>query len=303
VNQPPPPEPMVIATRGYVLRMAKKKKRTTRPRHTTIGDPGPSGRVLVLDTETTADSRQQLRFGVCQLREDDDLIYEALFYDPLELHDDERSKLFSFAADRGMDVLTRAEFVEDVFYPSVYDGSALCIGLNLPFDISRIAIGHGAARGEMRGGFSFQLSDNPACPRIQVHSLNSRLPLIRFAGTRKQQTPRSLRRQSKRVPTPRGYFVDLRALSDALLGGSWSLERLTERLGTATKKRGGEEHGQELTARYLEYACDDVQSTWECYVALRDLYGGYGLTHVPLYKLYSAASLGKAHLKEMGIVP
>src|SRR5947209_20538262 len=110
----------------------------------------------------------------------------------------------------------------------------------------------------MRGGLSLQHTALRAVPRIQIYSPDARRPLIRFAGTRKQQTPRSLRKQEKKVSTPRGYFIDLRALADALLGGSWSLERLTERLDTPTKKYKSEDHGHKLTGTYLEYACDDV---------------------------------------------
>ncbi len=50
-----------------------------------------------------------------------------------------------------MKALTRAQFVEDVFYGFGYDLRATIIGFNLPFDLSRLAVAHGPARGKMRG--------------------------------------------------------------------------------------------------------------------------------------------------------
>jgi hypothetical protein len=45
-----------------------------------------------------------------------------------------------------------------------------------------------------------------------------------------------------------------------------------------------------------------VDATWWVYKALRDLYGRHGLS-VPMWKIYSEASIGKAYLAEMGITP
>jgi hypothetical protein len=39
----------------------------------------------------------------------------------------------------GIEIYTLNEFIDNVFYPEIYSLSALCIGFNLPFDISRIA--------------------------------------------------------------------------------------------------------------------------------------------------------------------
>lgn len=51
------------------------------------------------------------------------------------------------------------EFIDDVLFARAYDLRASIVGFNLPFDISRLAIRHGSARGKaMRGGFTFKLS-------------------------------------------------------------------------------------------------------------------------------------------------
>src|SRR6185312_9944178 len=47
----------------------------------------------------------------------------------------------------------------------------------------------------------------------------------------------------------------------------------------------------------------DVQTTWECYRELIERYGRLGFTRTIPEKIYSEASIGKGHLREMGIRP
>ncbi len=177
------------------------------------------------------------------------------------------------------------------------------MGLNLPFDLSRIAIGHGSAKGTMRGGFSFRLSEDKRKPSVRVKHLSNRSSLIDFTAPPRQFTPRGMRKAGRKVSPRRGYFVDVRTLAGALLGGSWSLERLGKHLEIEHQKLGTEEHGGPLTAKYLEYAVRDVRATWECYERLKEQYETYRLAETPLHKIYSEASLGKAYLKQMNIQP
>jgi hypothetical protein len=54
-------------------------------------------------------------------------------------------------------LMTRSEFVENVFLGKATGLGALIVGFNLPFDLSRLAIAHGFARGFMKGEFRFTL--------------------------------------------------------------------------------------------------------------------------------------------------
>jgi hypothetical protein len=155
----------------------------------------------------------------------------------------------------------------------------------------------------MRGGFSFKLSTDKHRPRVQVKHLSNRAALIRFTIPPKQRTPSSRRKRGSNVSAHRGYFVDVRTLAGALLGGSWSLGKLAEHLGTEHQKLDAEEHGGPLTEEYLRYAAQDVQVTWECFERLQKRYEGYGLTETEISKIYSEASLGKAYLRQMGVRP
>ncbi|MBS1864119.1 MAG: hypothetical protein JSS68_20690 [Actinobacteria bacterium] len=51
---------------------------------------------------------------------------------------------------------------------------------------------------------------------------------------------------------------------------------------------------------YLDYMRDDVEVTWQCAAALRERYAALDLAK-PVWKVYSEASIGKAHLEEMGV--
>ena len=83
----------------------------------------------------------------------------GLFFDPDVLSEDECRTLEAFAAVHSLKCMTHAEFVEDIFFKRGYELRATIVGFNLPFDISRLALGWVPARGKMRGGFSFKMSD------------------------------------------------------------------------------------------------------------------------------------------------
>src|SRR5262249_50436937 len=128
--------------------------------------------------------------------------------------------------------------------------------------------------------------------------------LIRFTAPPKQLTPRGMRKRGLSVPAVRGHFVDVKTLAAALTGSSsWSLASLADHLQTAHRKEETDEHGGVLTPEYLHYAEQDVQVTWECFELLQQQYESYGLTATPITQIYSEASIGKAYLRQMGIIP
>ena len=98
------------------------------------------------------------------MRDGDALHEEGLFYDPEGLSPDELETLRAYAMANGLTVLTLGDFIQCVFYRIGYECRSSIVGFNLPFDLSRIAIDHTEARGSMRGGFSFELSEYPDKP-------------------------------------------------------------------------------------------------------------------------------------------
>ena len=198
--------------------------------------------------------------------------------------------------------MTHTKFVEDVFFRRGYDLRATIVGFNLPFDIARLPVGWTPARGKMRGGFSFKLSEKRWRPRVQVKHLSGRAAFIQFTSpTKRSDNPRD--RREGRGFIRRGSFIDVKTIGGALLSESFTLGKLAERLETATQKAETDEHGGVLTDEYLNYAVTDVQATWECFLALSERFGKHGLSLTRLSQLLSEASLGKAYLREMGIRP
>jgi hypothetical protein len=129
-------EPLAISLRAFVTRAKQEPKRR---KHRSAW---PSEYVLVLDTETTTDPSQRLRFGCYQFWKGDTLIEAGLFFDPNVLSVAEQEILAAFARSRGWKCMTKAAFVNDVFYGLAYDLRATIVGFNLPFDLSRLAVHH-----------------------------------------------------------------------------------------------------------------------------------------------------------------
>lgn len=297
----PDPEPMVIALRAYAEpphkwggdRQANGARRKPAP---------PSEWVLVFDTETKVDASQALRFGSYQVQRGGELFEAGLFYDAAVLTAHDTKVLTRSAEANGLKLISREEFVERIFYGIGYELRATIVGFNLPFDLARIAIGHGPARGEMRGGFTLQLSADKRWPRVQVKHLSQRQALIRFAAPFRSRKARSERRRSDDKPVRRGFFVDIKTLAAALYSRSFDLAGLAEFLKVANLKLETEEHGKALTPDYVAYAVRDAEATWDCYRSLSDRFRSFGLDR-EAHSILSEASIGKAYLAAMKVRP
>jgi hypothetical protein len=199
--------------------------------------------------------------------------------------------------------MTRADFIDGIFYKYGYHLRALIIGFNLPFDLSRLAVSHRPARTIMRGGFTLKLSPLNYQPRLQIKHLSKYVSMIRFAAPFVSPNSRSQLKHGKKNPHKRGYFLELRALAAALLSRPFTLASLADFLGIEHGKMEMEYHGKPLTRRYLEYAERDVLTTWECYRELTRRYAELGLKNTPVHRIFSEASIGKAYFLEMGVEP
>lgn len=269
----------------------------------TVPAIGPADLHLVFDTETTLDPSMRCRLGFYQLHHHGALIEERLFYDPCEAFPGDVDTIHAYAAARGMaSPITLEEF--RALFRKVCRAGGQIVGFNLPFDLSRIATGSTPAKTSkhnrrMQGAHSLRLWGSNYDPRIQVKHINPRLALIGYTSPNPGKA-RSTRKRGDNILPDRGTFIDVRTVASALLSGGYSLEKLSQKLGTPTQKVGISEHGKPLTFAYLDYARADVQATWECFCALRTRYAGFGLS-APLHRILSEAGLGKAMLSDMGI--
>ena len=289
---------LTVAIRAYVPVSTAHKPSGKRRKQR-----GPSEWTLVFDTETTTDASQQLRFGAFQLRKGETRHSAGLFYDASVLSLTEQQLVKKYATENDLSCTTVSEFVDDVFFGQAYELRANIVGFNLPFDISRLAVRHGFARGKMKGGFSFQLSSDPWKPRVQIKHLSSRMALIQFASTKQRRDNRRMRRDKREAPAVRGSFIDLKTIGAALLSQSFSLSSMASFLQLTCRKAETDDHGRKLTRAYLDYAVQDVEVTWQAFRALSVTFDEHDLSDARLSQILSEASLGKAYLWQMGIRP
>src|SRR5207302_761528 len=130
----------------------KKDRKSTSP---TRDDQKWPKNALVLDTETRITADQSLTLGVyrvCQLFGNKYRVTkEGIFYAD-DLPEKDRRELESYCQTAISDVrsfppefplLSRSEFMRRVFWPAIKRDGALVCGLNLPFDLARLALGWG----------------------------------------------------------------------------------------------------------------------------------------------------------------
>ncbi|WP_406661511.1 DNA polymerase [Methanolobus sp. ZRKC3] len=275
-----------IAVRGYTQ---KVKKSSGNPFYKPEDVPLRHDRVLVFDTETTIDQYQNFKIGYFQIYQNGYIQHEGLFYNPSILADNEKSLCEIYTTRHNLVIYTLDEFIDTVFYNEIYNFHSLCIGYNLPFDISRISKKVGDSRGRNKGGFTFTLSENRFNPPIIIKKLGQ-------AHTFKL-TSTKINKGKDRFS---GHFLDVQTLAEVLLQKKRvSLEKACKLLTTKTQKTKSEEHGK-VTEEYIDYMITDVRATWEVYetlIAELDLYQ----IDIPLTKIYSSASIGKYALKQLGI--
>lgn len=279
-----------------------KSSKGKRPKGT-VPAVEPADIHLVFDTETTLDPAMRCRIACYRIYREGVLADERLVYDPREAFEGDTAALMAYAERRGMARPITLDAFRRLFR-KVCNAGGQIVGFNLPFDLSRIAIGSDTAKPPkwnraMRGAHSLQLWESRFAPRIQVKHVNPRLALMQLTNPNPGKS-RSSYRRGDLIPAERGTFIDVRTTAAAILSGGYSLESLCEALCTETRKMGTAEHGLPLSDSYLDYARADVAATWECFVALRARYAGFGLSR-PLHKIKSEAGLGKAMLAEMGV--
>lgn len=278
---------------------------------------------LVLDTETSIDTTQRLRFGVWRVYNHDCLIDEGIFTGD-DLSPTECDVIATYAADQPTEtpdraplrVLSRRAFLAEVFWPVTYKGRGLVVGFNLPFDLARLAVGSGTARGpRMGGGFSLTLweyerngiwEENRYRPRVTVKAIDSKRSLISFTKRHSPDEDDLIPEGSRDgKPDPGyvfpGHFLDLRTLAFALTNKAYSLKSACAAFGLAHGKLETDAHGT-VTPDYLAYARRDVLATWELCGALVAELGRHPIPLAPT-KALSPATVGKHYLEAMGIQP
>ncbi|MGC2406130.1 MAG: hypothetical protein WA431_06950, partial [Candidatus Cybelea sp.] len=99
----------------------------------------------------------------------------------------------------------------------------------------------------------------------------------------------------------RGHFLDLRTLAFVLTDRGHTLDSACKAFGVERGKLKMHQHGV-ITPGYIDYNRRDVEATAELAFKLLAEYDKFDV-NLQETQAYSPASLGKAHLRAMGIVP
>src|SRR3989442_1773418 len=243
-------------------------------------------RIIVIDTESTIDLYQNLKFGYFEIYQYDKIDHRGIFYDSITVRSKELAILEKYSNEKKIQLYTIEEF-RKIFLHEVYDLETLCIGFNLPFDLTRIAIKSTNTRRRKKEAFSLEFSKRFSYARLYITHATSTLSFIQWGNTKNG---------SKIF---RGNFVDLRTLCHALTDEKHSLESACKAFNTSFQKIKTQEHGK-ITSEYIDYCINDVKSTYSLYQNAKNEFDTYGL-EIPITKAYTPASIGKEFLKLMGI--
>lgn len=302
--------------------------------------------VLLIDTETTTDAAQRLLFGsyrVGRWQPDDNnsrrrlsIVEEGLIYgDDLPLRDPKYFDVLErYVSGHWADVArgepgrlylySRGDFVEQILWKIGYESHALITSFNLPFDLSRLAVGWGEARasyraqeangkgkrrrfrGQYAGGFSLKIWDdywdagekvwreNSYRPRITIKHLDSKRAFTGFTGVRGG-------RPGMKGQFFAGRFLDQRTLAFALTNAGYSLDGACAAFGMTARKHRVERHGA-VTPRYIAYNRQDVALSHHLLEHMREEFDRHPIQLDPC-KAFSPASVAKGYLRAMGVTP
>jgi hypothetical protein len=256
--------------------------------------------MLVPDCETSTDITQRLTFGSARLYVVDwgarpriaSCQQEWIFYaDNLRDRDSDgfqtlRTYIRKNRADvdpkdpearKRITLIPAKQFTKPVLLRLAHEG-ALVVGFNLPFDLSRLAIGWRPARGDFHGGFSLvmheraepekkkQTKTDPFAPRIRIKNIDSKRSVMSL-GDALGDTDEAFRARRR----AQGSFLDARTLAFVLTNRSYSLEGACLAFGVEHPKQHAEEHGV-ITPEYIDYNRADVRATFELTMKLTDEY-------------------------------
>ncbi len=276
---------------------------------------------LILDTETTIDPGQALTFGSAAYYAPDEegrlhFRQGVLFHaDDLAERDPAGFACLRVEATRHrLDLFSRRVFCDQVLWPLAGQARAWVVGFNLPFDLSRLAVAHGDARGNDYGGYSLRLwawhkpdgtiGENRYRPRVHITALDSKRAFIGFSRAKDpdpdelipEESPTGEREKDYSFP---GHFLDLRTFCFALTNDAHTLDSACKEFGVEGKQQGKITHGT-ITPSYIAYNLQDVEATARLCERLLEEYRTHPIGLHPT-KAYSPASIGKAYLDALGL--
>jgi hypothetical protein len=183
--------------------------------------------------------------------------------------------------------------VRRVFWPALKRDGALVCGLNLPFDLARLALAWDRGNHDEWSLTMSQYADgreNRNRPRVLITPIDSKKAFIRIARPWK---PEEWKDEGK------AHFLDLRTLGWALFNQSFSLKTLCQQLKTNHQKIEHEPTGK-VSPEEIEYARQDGRCTVDALNGLKREFDQHPIRLKP-YHAYSPASIAKSYFEAMRI--
>jgi hypothetical protein len=266
-------------------------------------------RALILDCETTTDQSQALLFGCfvyCRLQNGKYTpVLEGTFY-----ANDLDSGSIAIVKDycRAQDLrppLTRKQFIRQIFLRAIR-AEALIVGFNLFFDLSHIAADV-CWSNRNGGGWSFtmnhfqdkdgELHEDQYAPRLVIKPKDGKGAFYKLTKVAPPSEKRP--RASRQYPPIR--CLDLKTLIWALDNKSHSLDSACAAKGVEGKVVGYTPSGR-VSAEEISYNQHDIRATLALLNVLLAEFDRHPIDLNP-ERAYSPASIAKAYLESMGIIP
>ena len=267
-------------------------------------------RILILDCETTTDQSQALLFGsflYCRFKGDHYYpVLEGCFYaDDL----DQRSIqiLKDYCRANGLQPpLSRTQFIKQIFLRAIR-AEALIGGFNLFFDLTHIAAdacwsnrnggGWSLTLNQFTGKEDGELHEDQYAPRLVIKPKDGKGAFYKLTKVAPPSKKRP--RASRQLPAIR--CLDLKTLIWALDNKSHSLDSACTAKGIDGKLVGYTPSGR-VSAEEITYNRQDVRATLGLLNVLRGEFDRHPINLNP-DRAYSPASIAKAYLESMGIIP
>lgn len=161
---------------------------------------------------------------------------------------------------------------------------ATVVGFNLPFDISRAALGVVKARDNFAGGFSHVMKEDAKNGNIRSVKRGIKGSMFAYSGGGR---------------TSADAFTDCGTLAFGLTNESYSLDNAAKAFQVGEIKNKVESHGS-ITLDYIHYCRQDVKTTAAVYVALVKELDRHPID-LEDHRVFSPASIAKAYLEAMGV--
>jgi len=306
--------------RALAIPIVRKKKKKENAKDAGDGEDGLDEQkwpdtIIAFDTESRITVDQLLTFAVwrrCRLvGQKYEVIEEGIFHtDDLPAKDLKVPKTYMETAVPDVrsfpprfPLYSRTQFMKKVFWPALKRDSAMVVGFNLGYDLTRIAMDWKPGN---KGEWSLVLmkyadgNENCNYPRILITPIDSKKAIIKLWRPWKK-VQHEWKDAGRKI-----HFLDLRTLLWALYNKSHSLRSACDnqngpfRALNLPQKDDHDPKG-EVTPDEIEHCRQDVRCTVALLNACKQEFDKHSDIDLKPWNAYSPASIAKAYLKAMGI--